>query len=85
MINKTLQVYESDQATHSIKTTNIRLLLRNEVNNWDRVGFFILTYKAKRNVLASLHELIKQNTLQTGRSFCEIAKNSAQVRVYSRK
>ena len=35
MISKTLQVYESDQATHSIKTTNIRLLLRNEVSNWD--------------------------------------------------
>ena len=33
----------------------------------------------KQNVLASLHELTKQNTLQTGRSFCEIAKKSVQV------
>ena len=29
----------------------------------------------KQNVLASLHELTKQNTLQTGRFFCEIAKS----------
>ena len=33
----------------------------------------------KQNVLASLHELTKQNTLQTGRFFCEIAKKSVQV------
>ena len=39
----------------------------------------MLTYKTKHNVLTSLHELTKQNTLQKGRSFCEIAKNSAQV------
>ena len=40
-----------------------------------KVGFFILTYKTKHNELVSLHELTKQNTLQTGCSFCEIAKN----------
>ena len=35
MIGKTHQVRQKDQATHSIKTlTNIRLLLENEVNNW---------------------------------------------------
>ena len=33
MIGKTHQVHQLDQATHSIKTsTNMRLLLRNEVN-----------------------------------------------------
>ena len=46
-------------------STNIRLLMRNEVNNWQKAGFFILTYKAKHNVLASLHELSEQNTIQT--------------------
>ena len=30
--------------------------MRNEVNNWQYVRFFILTYKAKHNVLAFLHE-----------------------------
>ena len=39
----------------------------------------MLTYKTKHNLLASLHELTNQNTLQTGRFFCEIAKKSAQV------
>ena len=35
MIGKTHQVHQQDQATHSTKTsTNIRLLLRNEINNW---------------------------------------------------
>ena len=39
--------------------------MRNEVNNWQLVGFFILTYITKHNVLASLHKLTKQNTIQT--------------------
>ena len=43
------------------------------------VGIFIQTYKAKHNVLASLHERTKENPLQTGHSFCEITKRSAQV------
>ena len=35
MICKTHQVHQHDQASHSIKaSTNISLLLRNEVNNW---------------------------------------------------
>ena len=35
MIGKTHQVHQQDQAAHSTKTsTNIRLLLRNEINNW---------------------------------------------------
>ena len=35
MIGKIHQVHQYDQATHSVKTsTNIRLLLRHEVNNW---------------------------------------------------
>ena len=41
-----------------------------------KVGFFILTYKTKHTVLVSSHELTKQNTLQTGCSFSEIAKKS---------
>ena len=48
MISKTHQVYQQDEATHSIKTsTKIRLLLRSNVNKWQQVGFFILTYKTK--------------------------------------
>ena len=35
IIGKTHQVHQQDQATHSIKAfTKVRLLLRNEVNNW---------------------------------------------------
>ena len=41
-------------------TTNIRLLMQNKVNNWQYVGIFTLTYKAKHNLLASLHELARQ-------------------------
>ena len=52
---------------------------QNEVNNWQQVGFFTLTYKTKHNTLASLHNLTKQNTLKTGCSFCDIAKKSVQV------
>ena len=48
MISKTHQVHHLDQATHSIKTlTKIQLLLRNEVSNWQQVGFFTQTYKTK--------------------------------------
>ena len=42
---------------NKITSTNIGLLMRNEVNNCYLFGFFILTYKTKHNVLASLHEL----------------------------
>ena len=30
-------------------STNIQLLKRNDVDNWQEVGFFILTYKTKHN------------------------------------
>ena len=35
-------------------------------------------------MLASLHELTNKNRLQTGRSFCEIAKQLAQVQCFKK-
>ena len=42
--------------------------MRNDVNNWQQVGFFIQRFKTKHNVLTSLHEFTKQNIVQAGRS-----------------
>ena len=39
--------------------------MRHEVNNWQYVGFFILTYETKHNVLDSLHELKNKHNKNT--------------------
>ena len=40
----------SSSVRSSNTSTNSRSLLRNEVNNWQEVGFFLLTYKRKHRV-----------------------------------
>ena len=52
MISKTHQVHplnkiRSRNTFNKITSTNIRLLMRNEVNNWQQVCFFIQTSKKK--------------------------------------
>ena len=52
MISKTHQVYpitRSRNISNKITSTNIRLLMLNEINNWQYVGLIILTYNTKYN------------------------------------
>ena len=67
----------STNTFNKITSINIRLLMRNEVNNWQEVSFLILPYKTTQNMLTSSHQFTKQNIIQISHSFCEIAKKSA--------
>ena len=48
-----------------IKSTNIRLIMQNEINNWQEIGFFIPTYKTKHNMFpfARLQKNVSITTL----------------------
>ena len=84
MISKTHQFHpikiRSRNTFNKTTSTNIRLLMRNEVSNWQYVGFFVLTYKAKPMCWLPYTKLQNKTQYRRGRSFSEVvllAKKSA--------
>ena len=80
MISKTHQFHPINKTRNifnKIKSTNIRLLMRNDLNNWVEVSLFIQL--TNQNRICWLHYTNLQNKTQCRRChfFCGITKKLA--------